>query len=272
MRHSRHSPHFLATLMLVAAFLVSASALAVDYDGVVLDFSNGQSVGTAWLWSSPGLVTVDLEYPGTDHNVREIRALPASWYEGGWERMQGLLRDKNGDDPYRGTLRWAVLDSATSHYSSGLMYWCRGTCRLGVQRAPAGQVFLLAGFRFLVQDGGDIRIREIAVQPNPAAGYVDVTFTDDGRSRVYAAEVAYAYVPASAVERTGFTSGTASFGSGRQNGERSVVQGFRLAYLYGEHALRRLTIDLSDDVVMRMQDANNDDAISWSIDYAVLAD
>jgi hypothetical protein len=257
-------------LVVLAASGLATPAAAVVHRAVSLQFSSG-ATGTAWLWNVPGLVTVDLQYPNTEHNVRELAVRPDQPFAGGWERMAGVLADRNFDDPYSGVMRWAQLDFATRH-SSASEPFCTGTCRLPIPRAAAGEVFVLAGVRFAVHNSSDIRIAEIAVQPNPALGYVDVTFVDNSRTRPYFAQVDWAYVPAANVATDGFNASGSSAGSAFIAGSRKALQGFRVAFVDGDRALRRFTIDLDQGVRVRLVDSDGAERIAWAVDWVVLTD
>jgi hypothetical protein len=262
----------LAALLLAGGAVAATPASAVVYRSLPLSFSNGQ-IGSGPLGTVPGLVTIDLSYT-TEHNVLELRAMPRTSSSFGWDTMTGLFRDENGDDAYSGTVRWAELETATdfgefsSSCGGGL-----GTCRLIIPKAAPGEVFILSGIRFRFTDD-DHYISEIAVRPNPVQGYVDVTFTDNSRQRPFTAEIAWAYIPSSAVSSLGFhyqsshSSGSVSF-----PGSRRVLQGFRVHFDSGDHPLKRFTIDLNDGVRVRLHDNDmTGDTIGFWVDYVVLAD
>jgi hypothetical protein len=146
-----------------------------------------------------------------------------------------------------------------------------GSCRIPLEPMLDGEVFVLSGFRFTFGSGQDHYLSEIAIRPNPHAGYVDVTFTDASHGRTFSAEIAYAYYPIELISRSGHTfRNSGSAGSIHIPGARKVMQGFRVAFDGGDHPIRRFTVDLTAGVRVRLVDQDGAETINWSVDWLEL--
>jgi hypothetical protein len=87
------------------------------------------------------------------------------------------------------------------------------------------------------------------------------------------AEIAYAYLPASAVNRIGISfRNSGGAGSVNYPGSRKVLQGFRVAFDRGDRPLQRFTIDLNTGLRLRLTDGDAAEPINWTVDWVELVD
>ena len=155
-----------------------------------------------------------------------------------------------------------------------------GTVSFELDRPDSSSVFLLRGFRIGWMEK-DHHIQRLAILEN--AGVLTVAL-EDARgatfplsTRLYEAQVDYAYIPRNQVVRRSTSRGAVE---GNQGGAAeqaiwrgpSVLVGFDLRFTNGDHHIREIGVWTPDDgrVQVFFNDKNADDPFEWEVQWAVL--
>ena len=148
---------------------------------------------------------------------------------------------------------------------------CTNTCKVPIDRDPAGGVLVVSGFLFDTADGDATAVRSIAVVPDPSQGWVTMTLT--GPSDVkFDAALQYAYVPKDRVVGGKAHAGTKTNPDGKRRTKivfpelkqakgATLLHGFSLKFSGRARKLQTLIVALvREAAVVRFDDADKNDA------------
>lgn len=212
-----------------------------------------------------------LNFSDTDHKIKAIGIWPGS------AGVQATFADNDGNDRFHWNATFhAAAQARTFETSRGR---CVATCQLPLAEPRPGEVFVLSGF-YVQRNKDDSNVLALAIEPDLIRRRVSVTFRDRGTFS-YAARVRYSYLPAARVEAQRSKSGSSyaeisgfRFRDGDTRGKTTVLQGFRMEFLNGDHYLKRTNITpQADGFHVRWMDKRSNHYDPWQVtlSYAILA-
>lgn len=249
------------------AVLLPASARA-DFREVTRDGTKSVSVSLNGL-VNPAINTFWLRFTNGDHELRKIEL--KAWAGS----AIATLADQNGDDPIRVDARFR---STTMLLLRTQTAKCRGACTITIDRPAAGlhKDVVLTGFALERLDG-DSNVRKIAIRPTADKFAYVVEYVDNGTFD-YNVTLRYAWITGTwSRDVVGGSRGThdrsqqVEMDASRDDVD-SVLQGFSVEFLDGDHHLKDFAIQQGPDrqYSVRFNDNNFDDRMTATLDVVYL--
>ena len=261
--------------LLSATALLTVSTAAMGQSPRIVSLEGAQTanqkitVGASFQGTAL-LQSFRLRYVVDDHHITTIGVMPEA------NRFTATFTDKNGDDPFHWTARFATLKAPDVVVGE-----VKGENEIGeaihhLRNMNSDYVFVLRGFRlsfardYVGYGGIDRHIDEVGVRE--LNGAVHIGFNDKNNDDRFTYHVKYALVPrvlfAGMDRKSGNTKGAQA--AVLKDGI-PVIRGFRYRFRKDDHHLREFGVDAKEGhLIMSYFDKNRDDPYIFDVELGLL--